>query len=475
MKIKRIIIVTVCLIQSILTLAQSEVELKTKWFSDAKLGMFVHFGLYSIPAGEWNGQRMGRNDYAEWIHIQGNWPYGVKKKEYQKLAKKFNPIKFNADDWIKSAKEAGIKYFLITAKHHDGFALWPSKVSKYNVVDATPFKRDILKELAIACEKYEISLGFYYSHWQDWEHNGGAMPDHQTIKSEPLYPEVSDNDFEAYWQEKCIPQVKELMDTYKPKFFWFDTWRRSPQITSKRVDQLIATVKNIDSTCLVNSRIGARMPDIEDKVDYISMGDNHVPKKGRTKTWETSFTSQNSWGYHKMDFKWKPSEDIIKVLVQNAAHGGNLQLNIGPKGDGTFPKPNVRRLKEVGAWMSVNGEAIYGVDPSPIDDPEWGYITSKSMSNGNTKLFLHVFNPTSGQEIELHLPYAPSTSVIPEMLETGEKLFWYPDRKRLNIVMPHFVVDKNVSVVVVKLQRNIYKKTESVKGQNNNLKILEKE
>ncbi|MEC3908660.1 alpha-L-fucosidase [Tamlana sp. 2201CG12-4] len=458
--IKTVIFITLVYLQAF---GQVQNEPITKWFSDAKLGMFIHFGLYSEPAGEWNGQRTGRGDYAEWLHMQGNWPYGIEKKEYQKLAKTFNPKNFNADAWIKSAKEAGMKYFLITAKHHDGFALWPSKVCKYNVVDATPFKRDILGELAKACEKYGLALGFYYSHWQDWEHKGGAMPPHITVKSETLHPIVSDADFESYWQEKCLPQVKELMLNYKPKFFWFDTWMRSPHITEHRVDELIKTVKEIDETCLVNSRIGAHIPGIKDKVDYISMGDNQVPNKGEKKVWETSFTSQNSWGYHKLDFKWKDSGEIIKVLVQNAAHGGNLQLNIGPKGDGTFPKPNVKRLKELSAWVAVNGEAIYGAEPSPVEDPDWGYITSKTLKNGNTKLFLHVLNSKPGMEIDLKLPYAPSTSISPKMLETGESLYWYPQHKKMNIVMPHFVVDKNVSVIEIVLNHNIHERAERLK------------
>ncbi len=168
----------------------------TRWFSDSRFGMFLTFGLYSIPGGVWEGRVAGRNMNAEWIQKQGNWPYGISAEDYQALAKQFNPTRFNADEWIREVKNAGMKYFLVTAKHHDGFALWPSKVSKYDVADATPFQRDILAELAEACRKYDVKLGFYYSHWQDWEHEGGAKPPADVFHSIPRPVQITDEQFE---------------------------------------------------------------------------------------------------------------------------------------------------------------------------------------------------------------------------------------------------------------------------------------
>ena len=180
----------------------------TQWFTDSRFGMFLTFGLYSIPGGVWEGRVAGRNMNAEWIQKQGNWPYGISDTNYRSLAKQFNPTTFDADEWIREVKNAGMKYFLITAKHHDGFALWPSKVSTYDVNDATPFKRDILGELVEACKKYEIKLGFYYSHWQDWEHEGGAKPPADAFHSIPGPVQVTGEQFDRYWKEKCIPQVR---------------------------------------------------------------------------------------------------------------------------------------------------------------------------------------------------------------------------------------------------------------------------
>lgn len=375
-----------------------------QWFGDAKFGMFIHFGLYSIPAGEWNGKLMGRNWYAEWIRMQQGFPeynaqggVGIPRAEYDSLLTRFNPNRFDANEWIKLAKMAGMKYFLITAKHHDGFALWPSRVSKYNVVDSTPFRRDILEELAKACAAHGIALGFYYSHWQDWGNEGGAMPPWPTgnprFKKEPTVKQPTQDEFEYYWQTIALPQVIELIRRYRPRFFWFDNWRKTEFLNERRLDELIQTVRREDPSILINSRIGTTWnhPKGDALVDILSMPDNSFPRRIITRVWETSGTMQRSWGYHKLDPAWKPVKNLLRNLVDNTSRGGNYQLNVGPMGDGSFPKAAVRRLREIGSWMSINGEAIHGAEPILIPEPEWGRLTGKQVGQGY-RVYVHVYD-----------------------------------------------------------------------------------
>ncbi len=426
----------------------AEDKARVKWFEEARFGMFIHFGLYSVPSGVYNGEVMGRNWYAEWIRMQGNWPNGIPDEEYRKFARQFNPEKFNADEWIRMASEAGMKYFLITAKHHDGFALWPTKVSKYNVVDATPFNRDILGELAIACKKYDIKLGFYYSHWQDWGHKGGALPPwpSKELGTEPKMPQPTAEEFDQYWRTICLPQVAELIENYDPWFFWFDTWERSELLPYEKVDELIAHVRGLSDKVLIGSRIAFEYPGIEERVDYLSMMDNTFPDGYIEQPWETSGTFNRSWGYHLKDFGWKPTKELLRNLVANASRNGNYQLNVGPKPDGTFPLPSIKRLKEIGAWMDINGEGIYGAEPNPVAEQDWGYITQKGK-----KLYLFVFDwPILSDRIVVKkLNTTPSGITV---LETSENLNYERIEGGLGIQLPEFQPDQNCTVFIVDLE-----------------------
>ena len=366
----------------------------TDWFTNDRFGMFIHFGLYSNPAGVWKGEKITHH-YSEWLQASEHVP----RPEYRQLTENFNPEKFDADKWISDAKHAGMKYFLITAKHHDGFALWPSKVSTYNVVDATPYGKDILGPLAEACKKYDIKLGLYYSHWQDWEGTGGDVCATHMVNEEYVHP--TDEAFEEYWQSKCLPQVRELMEEYGPRFFWFDSWNESSfkYITEKRQDELIDLIKSIDSNCLVNSRIQFLQP--SDRIDYISTMDNTFPDEGFDKPWETSGTLNDSWGYHKLDYQWLSTRQLIQNLVKNAALGGNYQLNVGPMGNGCFQDTAIRRLRDIGSWLSVNGEAVYGTKGSPFERQPWGKITCKKSGDALTAIYLHLWDFTPGTAIFL--------------------------------------------------------------------------
>ncbi|QQE11542.1 alpha-L-fucosidase [Planctomycetota bacterium] len=437
-------------------------SLKTKWFEDARFGIFVHWGLYSIPAGVWNGQKMGRNWYSEWIRMQHDWPNpeGIPKEEYDTLLGQFNPEKFDADSWIAQFKEAGAKYFLITAKHHDGFALWPSKVSKYNVVEATPFKRDVLGELKQACDKHGLELGFYYSHWQDWEHPGGALPPWPSRENphDPVKIQPSQEAFDVYWQEKCLPQVRELIEDYDAKFFWFDSWADKPELllTEKRINQLIEVVRSASDQCLINSRIGTTWCHSKGDtvVDYLSMGDNEFPDRKIARPWETSGTFNHSWACHKLDFNWKSSEQLLKHLVDNISRGGNFQLNVGPEADGTFGLPMVRRLKEIGGWLAANGEAVYQTSPVNLEEPEWGRIVKRDLVSGETRLYVHVYDWQSDDVVSMinGLHNEPLTACV---LETGQPVDVVKCDEGLGLVLPNECTDERITVVAIDVKGEV--------------------
>lgn len=220
--------------------------------------MFIHFGLYSLLGGVWKGVPMGRNGYAEWIQVQGNWPEGISAEEYQALAAKFNPVAFDAADLAKQARDAGMGYVVLTSKHHDGFALWPSRHSAFNCQSGTPFRRDIVGEVGAACRHAGLRFGLYYSHWLDWEHPGGGRPHPNEGFTGNWSSQPTQEEFAIYWQNKCLPQVRELAESYSPDLFWFDTWcpNSSSLITEQRMDELIETVRSPLPDCLINSRIG---------------------------------------------------------------------------------------------------------------------------------------------------------------------------------------------------------------------------
>ncbi|WP_432797152.1 alpha-L-fucosidase [Poriferisphaera sp. WC338] len=426
-----------------------------KWFTDARFGIFMHWGLYSIPAGVWKGKKMGRNWYSEWIRMQHNWPEpgGIPREEYDTLLDQFNPDKFNPNHWIKQFKEAGAKYFLITAKHHDGFALWPSKVSEYNVYDATPMKRDVLGELKEACDKHEIKMGFYYSHWLDWEHPGGGLPPWPSAENpnDPPMMQPSQKLYDEYWYGKCIPQVRELIENYDPKFFWFDSWNDKSEmfLTEKRLDDLIGAVRDASGHCLVNSRIGTTWshPKGDSIVDYLSMGDNEFPDTQIPRPWETSGTFNNAWACHKLDYSWKSSETLLKSLVDNASRGGNFQLNIGPNADGSFSPAMIRRLKEIGGWLIVNGEAVYGTSSTSLKDPAWGRIVKRDLPDGNTRLYCHVYDWVPNKNIDIDdLSCEP---VKASVLETGEPIEVSVDKKIVSMMLTEHCPDDRISVIVL--------------------------
>jgi alpha-L-fucosidase len=348
---------------------------RIEWFQHDKFGMFIHWGPYSYLAGEWNGQRIPVGTEAEWIMQRFNIPVA----QYREMAHHLNPVHFDANDWVALAKATGMKYLVITAKHHDGFAMYHSRASKYNIVDWTPFKRDPVQELSEACRGAGIRFCVYYSHREDWDHPDGFGNNWDYDRSK--------KNFERYLEEKSKPQLRELLSNYGPLgLVWFDRGMD----TLQHARQFVELVRVLQPRCLVNGRVGNYGQDLMG--DYQDLNDNGMPTGGLQEYWETPQTLNSTWGYSKFDQQWKTPGDVIHRVVEIVGKGGNYLLNIGPMADGTIPTPSVATLHKVGAWMQANGESIYGTAASPLTDQPWGRSTAKG-----SKMYLHVFSwPADG-------------------------------------------------------------------------------
>ena len=363
-------------------------DARMQWWREARFGMFIHWGLYAIPAGEWGG----KTEYGEWIRTSAQIPVD----EYDKFLQQFNPIKYDAEAWVKMAKDAGMKYIVITSKHHDGFALFDSKVSEFDVM-ATPFKRDILKELADACRKYGIKMCWYHS-IMDWHH-----PDYLPRREWEKTRSTEGADLERYIAYMKA-QLKELLTNYGDiSVLWFDgewesTWN------DKRGLDLYNYVRSLQPNIIINNRVGASRNDMQGfSKDGGFAGDFGTPEQQIPATglpgvdWETCMTMNDHWGYNKNNHNWKSTKQIIQMLADIASKGGNYLLNVGPTSEGVFPQESIDRLREIGEWMKVYGEAIYETKASPFKKLDWGRCTQKEIKGG-TRLYLHVFDwPTNGK------------------------------------------------------------------------------
>ena len=402
-------------------------EKKLQWFREARFGMMIHWGLYSVPAGEWKGRPI--EGLGEWIMNHAKIPVA----EYEQLAKQFDPEKFDAEEIVRLAKNAGMKYIVITAKHHDGFAMYHSTVSEYNIFDATPFKRDPMKELAVAAQKAGIKLCFYYSQTQDWHE-----PD--AVGNDWDFPDDKKKDFDKYLKEKVEPQVKELLTNYGPiGLIWFDTPRN---ITKEQSQELVNLVHRLQPDCLVSGRVGHGLG------DYDSAGDNQISVGQVKRIWETPVTMNDTWGFKKDDVNWKPTSVLIKQLVMVGSRGGNYLLNVGPTSEGVIPQPSVERLTQVGEWLKANSEAVYGADPSPIAyDLPWGIITTKPG-----KVYLHVFNwpqkhlTLYGLKSDVENAYFLANKKKVKLSQSNDSS---ADHYALMLQLPTEAPDKNDSVIVL--------------------------
>ncbi len=428
-----------------LTLEQEDRERRLKWFRDARFGMFIHWGLYSIPAGEWKGS----TNHAEWIRTTAQIPIA----EYEKFVGQFNPVKFNASEWVRMAKSAGMKYITITSKHHDGFCLFDSKYTDFDVM-STPFKRDIMKELADACHKEGIKICWYHS-IMDW-HHPDYLPRREWENDRP----TAGADFDRYFQH-LKNQLKELLTNYgEIGVLWFDgewesTWN------PKYGTELYNYVRSLQPNIIINNRVGAGRSGMEGftKAGEFS-GDFGTPEQEIPATglpgvfWETCMTMNNNWGYNKHDDHWKSSEDLVRKLADIASKGGNFLLNIGPTSEGVFPQPAIDRLKQLGDWMKVNGDAIYETKASPFKNLEWGRCTQKAI-DGGVRLYLHVFNWPANRK--LVVPGIMNEPKIAYLLADHEQQHLLVRRQEDAIVIdvPEKASDAINSVIVLDVRGNV--------------------
>ena len=332
-------------------------------FNDAKYGMFIHWGLYAIPGGIWKGKKMEDMKgprVAEWVQFGAQIP----RAEYAQLAPQFNPTEFDADAIAKLAKDAGMKYLVITSKHHDGFAMYDSKVSDYDITDASPYPKDIVEELYNACKKYEIDFGLYYSHNIDWMDGndcglseyikaGGEIHDRVKRKAGVNTWDPSPNTFTEYLNNKAFPQVKEILTKFpEMTTLWYDYGH---YVTPEQSAKFYQIAYDLQPNMLVNSRVGNGFGDFD------IPGDNKIPTDhlAISKPWQTVGTTNNSWGYKSYDDDWKSVKELIFWITEIVSKGGNYMLNIGPTGMGEVPQQSVDNLLEVGEWLKVNGDAIY--------------------------------------------------------------------------------------------------------------------
>jgi alpha-L-fucosidase len=428
------------------------------WWRQARFGMFIHWGVYSSLGNEFHGRKGG--GYAEHIQRVLKIPIPVYRKE---VAGTFDPTNFDADAWVSLAKQAGMGYIVITAKHHDGFAMWPTKVNNYNIMDATPWKHDPMKDLKAACQKQGIRFGFYYSQAFDWGEKDGVGNDwdydnpggDKLLGGKNWWETRPEHMAHArkYVDEKAIPQLRELIRMYDPDILWFDTAGKLPPSENLRI---MKAVREASPRVVISGRLVSGWGDYDDTTDRPAEFPPHAGD------WEAIPTTDESYGWNKFDTSYKPPSHFIQLLAKAAARGGNVLLNIGPMGDGRIDPKDVAILKGIGDWWRVNGESIRGTTRTPLATQTWGESTRK----GNT-LYLHVFNwPTNGELVvgglkkstEPELLFAYKMAANAEDLAAGfQKTF---NTTRLNpfdvsIAVPANPLDKADSVIVLKCDGDI--------------------
>jgi alpha-L-fucosidase len=397
---------------------------RLQWWNDAKFGLFIHWGVYSVPAGTYEGKKI--DGIGEWIMYNGNIPVA----NYKEFAKSFNPVKYDPEAWVKMAKDAGMKYIVITSKHHDGFALFNSKVTDWNVVDATPYGKDLLKPLYKACKREGIKLGFYYSQAQDWTHPGGGA-------FKPKWDSAQNGSFDSYLDKIAVPQVKEILSRYgEMDILWWDT---PVGMTKERAEKFLPVVAE-HPRLITNNRLGGGYE-----------GDSETPEQSIPATgfpgrnWEVCMTMNDTWGYKSYDNNWKSGKELILKLSDIVSKGGNFLLNVGPTSLGEIPQPSIDRLKQIGDWMKINSEAIYGTKASPFPYLPWGRATIKDQ-----KLYLHVINWPADGLLKLPLMNKAGKAYLLSDKETPLNLIQAD--QHIEISVPTDSPDSVLSIVVLEFE-----------------------
>ncbi|MCA5006711.1 alpha-L-fucosidase [Sphingobacterium bovistauri] len=417
---------------------------KTKWFEDARFGMFIHWGLYSAAEGIWKGENLRYlNNYAEWIRYRNR----ISKEEYGELAKRFVWDQINPEEWVIQAKKAGMKYIIMTSKHHDGVAIWDTKIGDYSLSKLSGSKRDIIKELAEACRKHDMKLGFYYSHWIDWEHPYAWDHNLELTKS------VSPEQFNQYWQEKAIPQLRELLTNYGDiAVMWFDMWipYEKTIFQKQQLEQAVSLIRELQPNCLINSRLG--LPTDAKYVDFQTLGDNVFANEYIDHPWETPGTIAHSWGYSGYEKEWKSTSQIFESLISNVSLNGGLTLNIGPRANGQIPHESVSRLNDIGQWLSRYGEAVYTNKGTPLraKNFDWGYLTLQK-----TNLYAHIFNWPLDRKLRITGVVSKPKAIYSIKDNSQEKLNYSQTGSIIYVDLPKNASDNFVSLIKLEFDNEI--------------------
>ncbi len=397
---------------------------RLEWWTDAKFGLFIHWGIYAVPAGTYQDKKI--DGIGEWILYNGEIPVA----EYKSYAADFNPIKYDPEAWVKMAKDAGMKYIVITSKHHDGFGLFDSKVTDWDVVDATPYGKDLLKPLVKAARKEGIKIGFYYSQAQDWTHPGGGA-------YKPKWDSAQNGSMDEYIDKIAVPQVKEILSNYgELDILWWDT---PAGMTKERAEKFLPIIAE-HPRLITNNRLGGGFPGDSETPEQF------IPATGFPgKNWEVCMTMNDTWGFKSYDENWKSSEELILKLSEIVSKGGNFLLNVGPTAQGEIPQPSIDRLKKVGEWLKVNSEAIYGTKASPFPYLPWGRATLKDQ-----KIYLHVIHWPKEKILKLPLMNKGVSAYL--LSDPNTLLGLVQEDTHIKISLPAQAPDSVVSIVVLEFE-----------------------